>query len=153
MQPEIISRDSFSALGVLTRLEPEEQNEQSFKSIWSTFEERLEEIRTHAVGGTFYGISFPTDRPGTVDYVAGMAVSPPGDVPGGLVLRAVPASRYAVFECGLRAIGATYRFAFSEWLPGSSAELDASAPVFEEYPPEGQESLPVRIHVPIREPG
>jgi len=149
MQPEIIEREAFSVLGVLTRLAPEEQDEQSFKSIWIEFEARLEEIRRHSIEGAFYGLSFPTGQPGTVDYLAAMAVSLPAEVPQGLIAREVPASRYAVFECELRAIGETYRFIFSEWLPGAGVRPGPAAPVFEQYPPEGQESLPVRIHVPI----
>ncbi len=60
-------------------------------------------------------------------------------------------SLYAVFECAVQSIGEAYRFIFSEWLPGSSFELSTAAPVFERYPPEGQESLPVLLHIPIEE--
>lgn len=149
MNPEIIEREAFSVLGLLTRLTPEEQNEQSFRSIWNAFEARHEAIRRHSVGGAYYGLSFPTGQPGTVDYLAAMAVSLPAEVPQGLIAREVPASRYAVFECEMRAIGETYRFIFAEWLPGAGVRPSPAAPVFEQYPPEGRESLPVRIHVPI----
>jgi predicted transcriptional regulator YdeE len=151
MKPEIISRDSFSVLGLSRWLAPEDQNEQAFKSIWSEFEVRLEEIRVHSIDGAFYGISFSGDQPGSVDYLATMAVDSSTPVPVGLVMRRVPKSRYAVFECPVQSIGETYRFVFNEWLPGSSLELSLTAPVFERYPPEGKESWPVLIHIPIKE--
>ncbi len=76
MEPEIISRNSFSVLGLSRRLAPQDQNEQVFKSIWSEFEVRLEEMRVHSIDGAFYGLSFSGDQPGSVDYVAAMAVDP-----------------------------------------------------------------------------
>ena len=150
MEPELISRDAFLVLGLLTHLAPEQQNEQAFKSIWSTFEERLEHIRAHSTDGAFYGISYRADERGSVDYLAAMAVRPPTEAPAGLVFREVPPSRYAVFACPVESIGETYRFVFTAWLPGSPFELNAAVPVFEQYPPEGQESLPVLLHIPIK---
>ena len=151
MSPKIVNREPFLALGISRRLASEDQNEQVFKSIWDEFEARLEEIRAHSIDGAFYGLSFSGDQPGAVDYVAAIAVAPSMPIPAGFVLREVPTSQYAVFECGVPSIGETYRFIFGKWLPGSSFELSPAAPTFERYPPVGQESSPVLIHVPIKE--
>ncbi len=99
----------------------------------------------------YYGVSFATGEEGIFDYIAGMAVDAVDIVPEGLVVRGVPAARFAVFECPLHAIGDTYQYAFAEWLPQSPYDVSGSVPAYEQYPPEGGEGSPVLIHVPIRE--
>ena len=153
MEPTIVSRGAFVALGLPARVPREAQNEETFKAIWIDFEKRHDEIKPYSTDGAYYGISFGTDEAGEVDYLAAMAVEPSVDVPEGLVLREVPAARYAVFECPVGAIGRTYRLIFSGWLPGSSFELSRSAAVFEQYAHEGQEPTLVRIHVPLEGAG
>ena len=49
-----------------------------------------------------------------MDYLAGMAVEGVVDVPEGLTLREVPASRYAVFECTVKTISDTYDWIFQD---------------------------------------
>jgi len=151
MEPRIISHDGFHALGLSRKLAPEEQNEEVFKSIWSGFEERIEEIAIDAIDGAFYGLSFPGDQPGGVEYLAAMVVHPSAIPPEGMLLREVPTARYAVFECAVQSIGDTYRFIFQQWLPSTSFGLSPGVPVFERYPPEGEATSPVLIHVPITE--
>jgi len=151
MEPKIISRDSFVCMGTLTRVTPEGQNSETYGLIWKTFESYHGEIKPHSADEAYYGVSFATDQEGVVDYFACMAVEGVAAAPKGLVIRELPAARYAVFECPLQAIGETYRHIFGEWLAQSPYEISAAAPAFERYPPEGKEDAPVRIHIPIRE--
>ena len=73
-----------------------------------------------------------------MDYVAGMAVGGVDEVPEGVTLREVPASRYAVFECTVKTISDAYDWIFGEWVPtapyGRPGQGSPKAD-FERYPP------------------
>lgn len=149
MEPEILDRDSFLVIGTSTRVTQENETSDYYTSIWQKFEERRREVEPHSVDRSFYGLSFSGLEEGAFEYLAGMAVKDISAIPNGLVAREVPAARYVVFPCPLTAIGETYRYIFREWLPGSPLALNITAPVFEQYPPVGEETSPVLIHVPI----
>jgi predicted transcriptional regulator YdeE len=70
--------------------------------------------------------------------------------PGELEVRTIPGGQFAVFECPVQAIGATYQYIFTVWLPSAAFQLDAALPSFEEYP-ESTSDQPVRIHIPVRQ--
>jgi predicted transcriptional regulator YdeE len=152
MKTKIVKRDAFYVLGTMTRIVPEKDQEESFVSIWQEFESHHQTIRQSAAEPFFYGVSFNTDEEGLTDYLAGMAVSGEVRAPEGLVVRQIPAAHYAVFQCEMAKIGETYQFIFGQWLPGTSYGIDNRAPVFEQYPPEGEEASPVWIHIPIQAP-
>jgi len=82
-----------------------------------------------------------------------MAVGEVASIPNGLVVREVPAARYAVFECTLKTIGETWDRIFQDWLPASQYENDAPLPSFECFPPDDARAgdFPVSIYVPVRE--
>ena len=151
MEPKIMERDSFLVIGTSTRVTKENETSDYYTSIWKEFERRWREVEPHSVDNAFYGLSFSGYDEGAFEYIAGMAVKDVPAVPNGLVIREVPAARYVVFSCPLTAIGETYRYIFREWLPGSPVALSITAPVFEQYPPVGEEETPVLIHVPIVE--
>ena len=150
MEPKIIERDSFIVAGNLTRIKPEDDNEERYGLIWKEFEIIHPSIKGLSVDRAYYGVSFSAREGIGVDYIAGMAVSDPTIVPDTLEKREVPKARYAVFECSLAEIGETYRYAFAEWLPRSPYNLNTSVPVFEQYPPMGQEAELVQIFIPIK---
>jgi predicted transcriptional regulator YdeE len=151
MEPEILRREKFLVMGTLTRLEPATESPEKFGAIWSDFEAHHEEIQRHSTDRRYYGVSFSAGQDGCVDYLAGMATAPVETIPEGLVVREVPAARYAVFKCPVQAIAQTYGYIFGEWRGTSAHEIDSSAPTFEEYPPVGDTQSPVLIHIPIRE--
>ena len=149
METKILDRDSFFVIGTAMRVTQENEKSDYYTSIWQEFELRRSEVEPHSVDNAFYGLSFSGLEEGSFEYLAGMAVKDIPVVPCGLVAREVPAARYVVFPCPLSAIGETYRYIFREWLPGSPLALNITAPVFEQYPPVGEEASPVLIHVPI----
>jgi AraC family transcriptional regulator len=149
LEPEILDRDSFLVIGTSTRVTQENETSDYYTTIWQEFELRRGEVEPHSVDRAFYGLSFSGAEEGAFEYIAGMSVKDIPDIPRGLVIREVPAARYVVFPCPLTAIGETYRYIFREWLPGSPLALSITAPVFELYPPVGEEASPVLIHVPI----
>jgi predicted transcriptional regulator YdeE len=149
MEHKMLDRDSFLVIGTATRVTQENETSDYYTTIWKEFELRRGEVEPHSVDNAFYGLSFSGMDEGAFEYIAGMAVKDIPLVPRGLVAREVPAARYVVFSCPLTAIGETYRYIFREWLPGSPLSLNVTAPVFEQYPPVGEEASPVLIHVPI----
>ncbi len=138
-------------MGTLARISTEDESVETYGKIWRDFESHHDELRPLSTDQAYYGVSFSTGEEGVIDYVAGMAVRGVDLVPKPLVVREVPAARFAVFECPLQAIGDTYRYAFAEWLPGSPYAVDGSAAAYERYPPEVDVNAPVLIHIPIRE--
>ena len=151
MKPKITGRDAFVVLGTMTRITLADENSENYGLIWKNFESFNDQIKPLSTDGAYYGVSFTTGEEGGFDYVAGMAVAGVSTAPEGLVMRKVPAARYAVFECHVQTIGDTYRAIFGEWLPSSPYMLSSSAPSFEQYPPEGEKGSLVRIHIPIEE--
>lgn len=151
MEPKIINRNSFLVMGTETRITPESENVETYGRIWQEFESYRSQIMFNSIDQKYYGVSFSTGEQGSDDYLAGMAVRDATDIPEGLVAREIPAARYAVFECPVQKIGETYQFIFREWLPNSQYEISNLTPVFEQYPPAGDEESPVLIHIPIQQ--
>ena len=150
MQPKIVDREAFRVLGTITPVKRRGEDPQTYVNIWNEFESFRDQTEKLSTDGMFYGIQFASDGEDTIDYMAGMAV---GDVAEGaepLVVRVVPAARYAVFECPTEKIGPTYGHIFGVWLPASKYKLSDKAPVFEQYPPAADTKSPVLIHVPIQ---
>lgn len=151
MEHKIVDRESFFVLGTVTRVTPDDEGNESFyATIWKEFEEHHERVRRHSADQAYYGISFTAGEEQPREYVAGMAVGEGISAPAGLAIRRIPAARYAIFECPVAGIGETYGYIFRDWLPHSPYELNREAPVFEQYPPEGETDTPVRIHIPIK---
>jgi predicted transcriptional regulator YdeE len=150
MQPKIVHRDAFRVLGTLTPVKRPGEDPQTFVAIWNRFESFHDRIKAHSTDGAYYGVQFATDRPDTINYLAGMAVGEVGDVAEPLVTREVPAGRYAVFECPVEKIGPTYGYIFGKWLPTSEYKRSEKAPVFEQYPPADDTQSPVLIHILVK---
>jgi predicted transcriptional regulator YdeE len=148
--PRIVQRERFPVMGTVTRIMRGTENEKTVAALWKDFEAQHERIRPHSTDPRFYGVRFPTAEEGRFDYLAGMAITPPQTIPGGLVVREVPAATYAVFACPVAGIGQTYRHIFGEWRSASGYQIDNSAPAFEQYPPAEETASPVQIHIPIR---
>ena len=150
MEPVICEREAFTVMGTSTRIPTREESNDKYAKIWSEFERYNEQLKKISTNQKYYGLSFATKQQDFIDYVVGMAV-PDGTAPTseGLVLRTIPTAQYAVFECPIEKIGQTYQYIFGKWLPNSPYKISPIAPAFEEYPPEGQEKLPIYIHVPV----
>jgi len=151
MEPEIVNRDAFIVMGIVERVTPAEEGTTTYERIWRRFEGFHEQIKARSTDQAYYGISFVTEEEGVVDYVAGMAVGEAGIIPEDLVIREVPAARWAVFECPIEHIGETYRYIFGEWASKSPHAVDGSVPSLERYPPVGEEGAPIQLHIPVTE--
>jgi len=149
MTPRLTTCGTFSVLGVASRIDRGSESPELFGGIWKTFESRRQEIECVATQKVYLGVSFPTDEERVTEYLAGMRVAPDTPAPQGLEVRQVPGGEYAVFECPLDAIGATYRYVFTAWLPNAAVLFDAGRAPFEEYPEKTPEQ-PVRLHIPVQ---
>lgn len=152
-EPEIINRNSFKVMGILNRITPENESSDTYEMIWKNFEVFHETIKPMSIDLHYYGITFNTEEVNVFDYLAGMAVKEVLEVPEDLLIRQIPSARYAVFETAVYAIGETYRHIFAEWFSRSLYQPGGPAPVFEQYPPQGQEEFPVLIYIPIEKKG
>jgi predicted transcriptional regulator YdeE len=152
MRPTLCELEAFTVMGTSTRMSPSEETGENYAKIWAEFERYNEQLKKISIDRKYYGVTFATGQQNSVDYVTAMAV-PDGTAPAdeGLVVRTVPAARYAVFKCPVEKIGQTYQYIMSEWLPASQYRINPSAASFEEYPPEGQVDLPVCIYIPVSE--
>lgn len=150
MEPRFVDREALRVMGVLVRCRPEAAD---FGDIWmNQFMSRHDEVAPLSTDGAYYGVDYMPDDQGLMEYVAGMAVGDVEAVREGLVLREVPAARYAVFECTVSTIGEAYGHIHGAWLPSSEEyELHDRKPGLEYYPPntESNES-PVFIYIPVR---
>jgi predicted transcriptional regulator YdeE len=149
MMPKVESCGAFVVLGVPSRIRRGSESPELFGGIWKTFESRRHEIEPVATRRAYVGVSFPTDAEDVTDYLAGMVVAAGTPAPDGLATRTVSGGQYAVFECPVDAIGATYQHVFGVWLPGATVEFDAARAAFEGYPEHTPEQ-PVRLYIPVR---
>jgi predicted transcriptional regulator YdeE len=141
---------TFSVLGVVSRVGRGSESPDLFGRIWKRLESRRKEIQSAATQMVYLGVSFPTDDELVTEYLAGIRVAPDTPAPEGLEMREMSGGEYAVFECPLDAIGATWQHVFTVWLPNAAVQFDARRAPFEEYP-ENPGEQPVRLHVPIRQ--
>ena len=149
MTPRMTTCGTFSVLGVASRVSRGSESPELFARIWKMFESRRQEIECVATQMDYLGVSFPTDDERVTEYLAGMRVAPDTPAPEGLEARTVSGGEYAVFECPLDAIGATYQHVFTVWLPNAAVQFDAGRAPFEEYPEKTPEQ-PVRLHIPVQ---
>jgi predicted transcriptional regulator YdeE len=148
MEPKFVDLDAFTVMGVLIHSMPDKVN---FGAFWENeYMPRDQAIRPLSTDGAYYGVWFPHHGDGIPDYVAGMAVPDGAPVPEGAVARQVPASRYAVFECTMETIGATYGYVYDTWLPSSPYEFTPGGADFEYYPPQDATDASPAVYIPIR---
>ena len=154
MKFNIVERDAFTVMGFVTRVTPAQENADTYEGIWKQFEPYDANMKPFSIDRRYYGVSFPTEQKGVTDYLAGMMVADdakPFDKQ--LVVRKVPAARYAVFQCNIYTIDQTYQYIFSQWLANSRYEINPASCSFEQYPPKDWENRPVFIHIPVSKKG
>jgi predicted transcriptional regulator YdeE len=140
----------MTVLGVARPVTRGTETPELFAHIWKAFESRQDEIQPLATGRSYYGVTFPTGDANVTHYLAGMETPSSTPCPDGLEVRSLPGGSYAVFECQVEAIGATYQYVFGTWLPGATVQFDAKRPSFEEYP-EDVSRDPVQVWIPVCE--
>ncbi|MBN1579927.1 MAG: GyrI-like domain-containing protein [Anaerolineae bacterium] len=152
MEPEMIHKDIITLLGLQERFTPDNEDHEG---IWKQFMKYHDQIQAFSVDGAYYGANFGAKEGKAIDYLAAMAVAGVQNIPEGLTLREVPASRYAVFKCTVKTIGETYDWIFGQWLKTASYPrpgLDSPKADFERYPPATNSGdNPVLLHIALED--
>jgi predicted transcriptional regulator YdeE len=152
MNYDIREKDAFTLIGLQIRItSADEKNPETFTKIWDAFEPFKNQVRPQSTEWRYYGVTYPTDKKDVFDYLAGQPVQKGATVPDpNLIIRQVPAARYAVFKCKSEAdMDKTYQYIFSEWLHASRYKIDPKACSFEQYAPKEWANRPVYIYIPI----
>ena len=147
MEPTFVERDGFFVMGIQERFTPEMEDHEG---IWKRFMAHHDLLAGLSTDRAYYGVNFDVTGRDAIDYLAGMAVTADTACPDGLVLREVPAARYAVFGCTVATIHETYEYIHHTWIHASAYTHDNPRPCFEQYGP-GTDSgrSPALIHVPV----
>lgn len=150
MEPTIRWHDSFWVMGMEIHADPMTVD---YPAFWGQLGPRLGAIAPMAIEATAYGVYFPC-ADGLCDVFGGMPVRPDAVPPPGLIKREVPAGEYAVFECAMPDIGATWQAIYSQWLPASGYQTEPQRPCFETFDEGCHEGrVPVRIWTAVKKAG
>ena len=149
VEPRIVQMKAMQVLGVLRRVDLGKPDP-GVRAVWDRdFAAVQKQIRPHSTDGRHYGVSLATTAEGAMDYLAGMAVKGVAAAPEGLVLRTVPAGRYAVFEFTFeQQVKGGPEYAYRVWLPKSRYERSPAAGIGD-YTRFGKG--PVQFCIPVRE--
>jgi len=152
MEPKMVTRDAFTLMGVMERFA---HGNEDFEGIWKRFMRYHDQIQPLSTDKVYYGVYFVIDEGKELDCLAGMAVADVDSIPDGLVVREVPAARYAVFECTVETISDTYDWIFGQWLktaPYARPGENSPKADFERYPPATDSGdTPVLIHIVLED--
>jgi AraC family transcriptional regulator len=136
MEPRVITKEAFTVVGIpfkgLPSSGPYEDgvNNNEIGKAWDELNARAAEIKNWS--GPGIGLCFAMPNQDEPWYIGGAEVSRVEDVPADMVVKHVPAQRYAVFECTLPTIGQTYAFITEQW-QATSGYQHVEAPDFELY--------------------
>ena len=146
-QPKFTTKPAFTVVGLLLHtqaMSPE------IPALWDRFVPRMGEIQHQSEPHVSYGLMDHFDQQaGTLDYMAGNAVTQATELPPDMARWDVPANTYVVFETTLPKIGEAFGYFFNTWLP-SSGYQQVAAPYFERYGETFSPENPVvEIYIPV----
>jgi predicted transcriptional regulator YdeE/DNA-binding transcriptional MerR regulator len=153
VKPQIVTRPAFNVVGMCYH--GRNQN-QEIGVMWSKFLARLGEIERINPTVSYGVCTSPGGLPeGHFEYVSGVEVPEGAPVPEGMVLRTVPAQRYAAFKHigSDEKLGETYRAVYQEWMPAAGLEPAISGWDMEVYTEEFDDFSPesvLYIYVPVK---
>lgn len=147
IEPRMVDKPAFTVVGVMAVGHPETLN---YSEIWEKQYMPIDkQLKPYSIDGGYYGVTL--SEGGQIVYLAGMAVKGLPELPPSAEQRVVGRAHYAVFDCVISTIGATWHEAYEQWLPESEYALDDSRVDFEYYPPySGQGEMKVEIYIPVR---
>lgn len=130
MEPRFVSLPAFTLVGMMMRVKPQGKVP---GQLWDEFGPRMGEIRHMAGPDIAYGLTNNMNMgSGEFDYMAGVQVSSPDDIPDGMVSFSVPAQHYAVFPCTIPTLREVFDHIYGVWLP-ASGYARTSGPELELY--------------------
>ena len=133
MEYKLIKKDQFTIIGIKKRIKSEAPH---FTNVWNEFMKNYDKVKESCIDNGFYGINNAPDENNYEDYMAGIAVDDSyQNSDRSFTIHVQPSSLYAVFECEVNNIGATYMRIFSEWNDNRYRVNDKNLSGFEYYPP------------------
>lgn len=122
-------------------------------ALWQRFVPHIGHVPGQ-VGDAVYGVCYNGDGEGAFDYMAGVEVARPEDMPDDLVRTRIPAGRYAVFTHSghISDIRKTTYTIWNQWLPEADV-THVEGPDFERYDErfDGETGAgDVEIWIPVR---
>ncbi len=152
MEPNFVHLPALQVVGL--RYYGKNEN-QEISALWGEFNRVSSQVQNMDPAAA-YGMCFtvPGAPNGEFEYVAGFNVTKVENVPAQMVVRSVPASKYAVFaHVGpLDKLRETYHYIYQTWLPQSGCELGGNWD-FEYYNEEFKDFAPdskFYIYVPVK---
>jgi len=148
MDVTIGTREGFTVLGLLHCINPMTAD---YRAIWQEqFAPRQPEMQALAVDDGPVAVFFPIDSPEMMELITGMLVSPDTAAPDGLVARPVPGGQYAMVDCTLDYLRATWIYLYGAWHETAAVAIDFSRPCYEYYPPTAKgEAMRAVVCVPV----
>jgi predicted transcriptional regulator YdeE/DNA-binding transcriptional MerR regulator len=153
MEPKFVSLPAFTVVGL--RYYGKNQN-QEISAMWGDANKRFGELKNISEDAA-YGICFAASEGsnGEFEYVASLKVDSEEDIPEGMVVRHIPAARYAVFTHigSLDKLKDTYNYIYQTWVPQSGMQLVGNLD-FEYYNQDFNDFAPdsrFYIYVPVKE--
>jgi nitroreductase/predicted transcriptional regulator YdeE len=147
LEPRIVERESFTVVGVGAAGQLGEFN---YGEIWEKQYMPMDALlKSYSTDGGSYGLTFGEGD--HLVYLAGVAAAKVAELPAGTRAFAIPAAKYAVFECVMSTLTETVQEVYGQWFHTSGFELDHRAVGFEYYLPyDGVGEMRVEIYVPIQ---
>lgn len=129
--PRSEDRPAFHVAGLSERYSFETNH--GIPALWQRFAPYVGDVPGQAESAT-YGICYNGDGEGSFDYMAGVEVANPDDVPGDLTSLTIPGGRYAVFTHSghISDIRKTVYTIWNRWLPEADV-AHVEGPDFERY--------------------
>ncbi len=149
--PRFEDRSAFHVAGLSERYTFETNH--GIPALWQRFAPHIGRVPGQ-IGTVAYGICYNGDGDGNFDYMAGVEVRRPDDVPNELARLMIPAGRYAVFTHSghISDIRKTVYTIWNKWLPESDV-THVEGPDFERYDErfDGETGKgDVEIWIPVR---
>ncbi|NDI34134.1 GyrI-like domain-containing protein [Chengkuizengella sediminis] len=124
LEPTIVKKDEFKIAGLQCRsLMKEDEDQKEIGQLWEEFMGTLPNIKNKTNENKTYGLCFDFNpKTNEFSYVSGVEIDDQtSELPDKIVIKTVPASRYAVFtyKGDMSGVGAAFKYIYETWLPQS----------------------------------
>lgn len=150
LEPTIVDLPALRVVGLPYR---GTNRQGEIPGLWPSFQRRADQIPNRTAPGVTLGVCLPVPQmtdASEIDWLWAAEVdAAPASLPHGMVLRILPASRYAVFthRGSVEQLAETYRYIMGAWFP-RTAYTPVQAPDFELYDASSPDV--VTIYMPLQ---
>jgi predicted transcriptional regulator YdeE/DNA-binding transcriptional MerR regulator len=120
MEPKIVDFPAKTVAGLPYFGKNENQE---ISQVWGQANQRFGELKHVKPGSNAYGVCLMVEgaAPGEFEYTCGLEITSENDLPEGMVIRHIPAGKYAVFTHvgALAGLKDTYNYIYQTWFPRS----------------------------------